>query len=210
MSDVYMEWSLSYICWDHTQLRHCCFIVWQDLGYLNGRPTCTKSPFGGPWPKVSAERHKDYKPRPAESLTEMFDNKDLRSHSNFKLLLSTQVINMIVIITPINWVTKMAKKEIYVKQAGYVTYWLLRDWKWHHWKWTSTGVRIFSQSTHKCLHKMCSILIQTFNMVAKCNLWPYESDTADKRNNSVWYDINWKCIYVDVWICWWCLGIPSK
>ena len=60
------------------------------------------------------ERHKDYKPKPAETLSEMFNNPDLRSHSNLKLLLSTQV----------------------------------------------------------------------------------------KRNNSVWYDINSKCIHVDVWICW--------
>ena len=57
--------------------------------------------------KVSnLESHKDYKPKPAENLTEMFNNPDLRSHSNLKLLLSTQVINLSVIITPINWVTK--------------------------------------------------------------------------------------------------------
>ena len=40
----------------------------------------------------------------------MFNNPDLRSHSNLKLLLSTQVINLSVIITPINWVTKLDLK----------------------------------------------------------------------------------------------------
>ena len=53
------------------------------------------------------ERHKDYTPKPSESLTEMFNNKELRSNSNFKLLLFTQVTNLAVIITPINWVTKL-------------------------------------------------------------------------------------------------------
>ena len=52
------------------------------------------------------ERHKDYKPKQTENLSEMFNNPDLRSHSNLKLLLSTQVINLSIIITPIKWVTK--------------------------------------------------------------------------------------------------------
>ena len=56
------------------------------------------------------ERHKDYKPKPAETLSEMFNNPDLRSHSNLKLLLSTQVINLSIIITPIKWVTKIDLK----------------------------------------------------------------------------------------------------
>ena len=42
LSDLYMEWSLSYICWDHTQLRHCYFIIWQELGYLNGQTRTPK------------------------------------------------------------------------------------------------------------------------------------------------------------------------
>ena len=45
----------------------------------------------------------------------MFNNQELRSHPNLKLLLSTQVINLSVIITPINWVAKLGMTKIHGK-----------------------------------------------------------------------------------------------
>ena len=38
-------------------------------------------------------------------------------------------------------------------------------------------------------------------------LWPFKSDTINKRNDSVWYDFNSKRIHVDVWVCWWRSGV---
>ena len=33
MSDLHLEWCLFNICWNHTQLCHCYFTIWQGLGW---------------------------------------------------------------------------------------------------------------------------------------------------------------------------------
>ena len=116
----------------------------------------------------------------------MFNNPDLRSHSNLKLLLSTQVINLSVIITPINWVTKWDLKFT-SNQTIFSVPWFQMA------KSMLPCVRVFWQSTDSQINSLNKS-------------WPFLSDTVDKRDNSVWYDINSECIHVDVWICWWRQG----